>query len=204
MDYAPYLYVTPQIGPDLTWGKAALAGGFAVDFLYEAYFDPQFDDRSEEIEDKIVEVADWILTQQVTDSQKQAHGGFVSAENSATCYSVDIGRVLPALLKAYELTSNSSYLDSARLAAATFLYTAQHAPATLGVHDHYYGGFARAIDDTDVWQPQMDIESLYGLTALRMLCESDPTNKSKYEAMIEDAVNFYRQGLEGLSLFFDP
>lgn len=47
MDYAPYLYITPQIGPDLTWGKAALAGGFAVDFLYEAYFDPQFDDRSE-------------------------------------------------------------------------------------------------------------------------------------------------------------
>jgi hypothetical protein len=75
MDYAPHLYVIPDVGPDLTWGKAALAAGFAVDFLYEAYFDPQFDSRSSEIEAKIVDLADWLLTQQVTDAGKQAFGG---------------------------------------------------------------------------------------------------------------------------------
>jgi hypothetical protein len=36
-----------------------------------------------------VELADWILTQQCTDSEKQAHGGFKSAESSTQYYSVD-------------------------------------------------------------------------------------------------------------------
>jgi hypothetical protein len=185
-------------------GKAAFAAGFAVDFLYEAYFDPQFDDRSAEIEGKIVELADWILTQQVTDSQKQAYGGFTSTENSTACYSVDVGRTVPALLKAYELTSNVDYLNSAKLAAGTFLFNMQHKPSELGIHDRYYGGFARAIDTTDTWQQQMDVESLHGLIPLGMLCESDPANKNKYQTMIQDAANFYRPGIEGLNLLFDP
>ena len=204
MDNAPYLYVTPESGPDLTWGKSAFAAGFAVDFLYEAYFDAQFDDRSDEIEAKIVELSDWILTQQITDSSKQAYGGFVSVENSTACYSVDVGRTVPALLKAYELTSNVDYLNSAKLAAGTFLFNMQQNPATLGIHDRYYGGFARAVDTANVWQQQMDVESLYNLIALKMLCESDPANKTKYQTMIQDAVNFYRPGIEGLNLFFDP
>lgn len=151
MDYAPYLHVTPEAGPDLTWGKAAFAAGFAVDFLYETYFDPQFDNRSDEIEAKIVELADWILTQQVTDSNKQAYGGFVSIEDGTACYSVDVGRTVPALLKAYELTSNIDYLNSAKLAIGTFLFNMQQNPSTLGIHDRYYGGFARALDTTDTW-----------------------------------------------------
>jgi hypothetical protein len=204
MGYAPYLYVTPEAGPDLTWGRAAFAAGFAVDFLYEAYFDTQFDNRSDEIEGKIVELSDWILTQQITDSNKQAYGGFISTENSTACYSVDVCRTVPALLKAYELTSNVDYLNSAKLAAGTFLFNMQQKPSLLGIHDRYYGGFARAVDTTDAWQQQMDVESLYGLIALKMLCESDPAGKSKYQTMIQDAVNFYRPGIEGLSLFFDP
>lgn len=204
MDYAPYLYVTPQTGPDLTWGKAAFAAGFAVDFLYEAYFDVQFDNRSAEIEAKIVELADWILTQQVTDSQKQAYGGFTSTENSTACYSVDVGRTVPALLKAYELTSNVDYMNSAKLAAGTFLFNMQHKPSELGIHDRYYGGFARAVDIAGSWMQQMDVESLHGLVALKMLYESDPDNKNKYQTMIQDAVNFYRPGMEGLNLLFDP
>lgn len=204
MDYAPYLYVTPQTGPDLTWGKAAFAAGFAVDFLYEAYFDAGFDDRSAEIEAKIVELADWILTQQVTNSQKQAYGGFRSTQNSTICYSVDVCRTVPALLKAYELTSNVDYLNSAKLAAGTFLYNMQHKPSILGVHDRFYGGFARAVDDADAWMQQMDIESLYGLIALKMLCEIDPASEGVYQTMIQDSVNFYRLGVEGLNLFFDP
>ena len=203
MDYSPYLYVTPDVGPDLTWGKAAFAGAFAVDFLYDAYFDDQFDGRSGEIEAKIVQLANWILTQQNLDNQTLAYGGFKSTEASSNYYSVDAGRVVPALLKAYELTSNNTYLDCAKL-AATFLYNMQHRPSERGVHNQYYGGFARAIDNVGVWQPQMDTEAAYGLIGLKMLCEVDSTNQVLYEGMIADAAQFYRSGIEGLHLFFDP
>ena len=204
MDYAPYVYVVPGSGPDQTWGRAAFAAAFAVDFLFEAYFDPEFDDRSGEIEAKIVELADWILTQQCTDSEKQAYGGFKSAETSTFFYSVDACRTIPALLKVYELTTNAAYLNSAKLAAGTFLYNMQHKPSQLGIHDKYYGGFARAVSLTDAWLQQMDVECLYGLIALKMLCESDPANKGKYEAMISDSTGFCRQGLEGFYVYYDP
>lgn len=97
-----------------------------------------------------------------------------------------------------------AYFNSAKLAAGTFLFNMQQNPVSLGVHDRYYGGFARAVDLSDAWQAQMDVESLYGLIALRMLCVSDPVGKGKYQAMIEDAANFYRPGIEDLYLFFDP
>ncbi|MGD6809296.1 MAG: hypothetical protein ACQCN3_06310 [Candidatus Bathyarchaeia archaeon] len=203
MEYAPYLYVTPSSGPDLTWGKATLAGAFAIDFLYDAYFDDQFDGQSGEIEAKIVQLANWILTQQNLDTQNQAYGGFKSAEASTTYYSTDAARTLPALLKAYELTSNTTYLDGAKT-AALFLYNMQHRPSEIGVHNQYYGGFARAVDSSGVWQPQMDIEVLYGLIGLKMLCEVDPSNQVVYEAIMADAVQFYRLGIEGAHLFFDP
>jgi hypothetical protein len=203
MDYAPYLYVTPNVGPDLTWGKAALAAGFAVDFLYEAYFEPQFDSQSQEIESKIIELSDWILTQQVKDSSKLAYGGFVSAEDSQICYSVDAGRVIPALLKAYELTSNTAYLEGAKHGGA-YLHNMQQKPSELSIHSRYYGGFARALDISNNWLPQMDVESLYNLIALNMLVESDPAGKSTYSTMIQEAVNFYRPGIEALALYFDP
>jgi hypothetical protein len=203
-NYAPYLYVTPESGADLTWGKAAFAAGFAVDFLYESYFDPQFDDRSDEIENKIVELADWILTQQCRESHKLAYGGFASVENGSAFYSVDVGRTVPVLLKAYELKSKVDYLNSAKLAVGTFLFNMQQIPSVLGIHERYLGGFARTVDTADEWQPQMDVESLYNLIALKMLCESDPSNSGKYQTMIQDAVNFYRVGIEGLNLFFNP
>jgi hypothetical protein len=204
MDYAPYLYVVPEAGPDLSWGKAAFAAGFAVDFLFEAYFDGQFDARSAEIEAKITSLADFILTQQCTDSEKQAYGGFESAENSTRYYAVDVCRTVPALLKAYELTNNADYLNGAVLAGNTFLYNMQHAPSELGVHDHYYGGFARAVSISDEWLNQMDVECLDGLVALKMLCESDPANRGRYQAVMADSVNFYRPGLEACFSSFDP
>jgi hypothetical protein len=203
MDYAPYLYVTPTGGPDLTWGKAAFAAAYAVDFLYEAYFDDQFDGRSSEIEEKIVQLANWILTQQNTDNQTPAYGGFKSTETSTAYYSVDAGRAMPSLLKAYELTNNTAYLNGAKL-AAVFLYNLQHRPSELGVHNQYYGGFARAVDVSGVWQGQMDTEAVYGLIGLKMLCQVDLENRVLYEAVIADAVQFYRPGFEGLYLFFDP
>lgn len=204
MDYAPYVYVVPEVGPDLSWGKAAFAAAFAVDFLFEAYFDPQFDARSTQIEAKIVELADWILTQQCTDSEKLAYGGFKSTENSTQYYAVDACRTIPALLKAYELTSNSAYLNGAKLAGNTFLYNMQHKPSQLGVHDQYYGGFARAVTQSDAWLRQMDVQNLHGLIALKMLCESDHANKSQYEAIMVDAVNFFRVGLEDCFDHYDP
>ena len=50
----------------------------------------------------------------------------------------------------------------------------------------------------------MDVESVYGLIGLKMLCEVDPANKALYETMMADAVDFYQPGIEGLYLFFDP
>lgn len=204
MEHAPYLYVAPNVGPDLTWGRAAFTAAFAVDFLFEAYFHPQFDAQSNDIEAKIVELANWILTQQCTNTEKLAYGGFRSTENSTEYHTVDAGRTVPALLKAYELTSNSAYLDSAVLACNVFLFNMQHKPSQLGVHDRYYGGFARAVTLSDQWLPQMDVVCLYGLSALRMLCEVDPANRPRYEAIMADAVNFYRVGLEECFDHYSP
>src|SRR3990170_7322909 len=204
MDHAPYVYVIPESGPDTEWGKAAFAAAFAVDFLFEAYFDSDFDDRSAEIEAKIVELADWILTQQCTDNEKQAHGGFKSTENSLHYYSVDACRTIPALLKAHELTTNALYLNGAKLAGSTFLYNMQQKPSQLGVHDRYYGGFARAVSFGDEWLHQMDVECLYGLIALEILRESDPANITRYDQMTADATEFLRRGVEGIYLYYDP
>jgi hypothetical protein len=107
-------------------------------------------------------------------------------------------------LKAYELTSNVDYLNAAVLAGATFLYNMQHKPSELGVHDKYYGGFARAVTEADELLQQMDIENLHGLIGLKMLCKYDSANKSKYETMITDATGFYRSGFEKFYLYYDP
>ncbi|MEM2385850.1 MAG: hypothetical protein QXO67_02600, partial [Candidatus Bathyarchaeia archaeon] len=124
MDYAPHVYVAPPGTPDQNWGKAAFAAAFAIDFLYEAYSAEQFSSRKTAILDKVVSLADWILTQQCTNGAKKAYGGFKSTENSQHYYAVDACRVIPSLLKAYELTDDADYLDAARLAGA-FLKTMQ-------------------------------------------------------------------------------
>lgn len=204
MDYAPYVYVIPPDTPDSEFGRAAFAAAFAIDFLSEAYSNPQFESRRIEISNKIAGLADWVLTQQCTDNARPAYGGFKSNENSTYYYSIDACRVIPSLLKAFGLTSNASYLNAAKLAGATFLYNMQCKPSEVGIHDKYYGGFARAVTIADVWLQQMDIECLYGLIGLKTLCEADPSNQSKYESMIADAVGFYRNGLEDYYLYYDP
>jgi hypothetical protein len=203
MDYAPYLYVVDG-GPDLNLGKAVLAAAFPINFLFEAYHNEQFAARQTEIYDKIVSLADWILSQQNTDPSKEAYGGFKSTETSTYHYSVDACRVIPALLKAYKLTNNNAYLDAAKLAGATFLYNMQHRPSELGVHDKYYGGFARAVDINDDWLPELEIENLYGLIGMKMLVEEDPANKDVYEAMMSDLVGFLCSGFEELWLEYRP
>jgi hypothetical protein len=204
IDYAPYLYVIPGSGPDLSWGKAALAAAFTIDFLYEAFYDSQFASNQTEIYNKVVELADWLLTQQNTDPAKEAYGGFKSTETSDSYYSVDACRVIPALIKAYRLTGITSYLDAAKLTGATFLYNMQHKPSELGEHDQYYGGFARAVDINDAWLPEMNIENLYGLIALKMLVEEDVANNGKYETIMSDLIGFLRSGFEGFWLEYRP
>ena len=202
MDYAPYVYVIPGTGPDSTWGRAAFAAAFAIDFLYEAYYDSQFATKQTDIYNKIVSLADWVLTQQNTDPAKKAYGGFKSTETSNQYYSVDAARVIPALLKAYKLTGTVGYLNAAKLAGATFLYSMQHPP--VGIHDKYYGGFLRAVNINDAWLYQMDIENLYAFIGLKMLAEEDPTNKTKYETMMSEAAGFLRSGFENLWLEHRP
>jgi len=200
IDYAPYVYVVPGSGPDLTVGKATLAAAFALDFLTEAYNGPQFQSRQTEIYTKVVSLADWLLTQQYTaNPEKKAYGGFKSTETSSLYYSIDAARAIPALIKAYELTGTEAYLTAAKLAGATFLNNMQH-PPTPAVHDKYYGGFARAVNDNDVWQPEMDIENLYALFSLKMLVEHDASNQTLYGTMMVDAVDFLRLGFDSLHL----
>jgi len=204
MTYAPYVYVVPGSGPDPTWGKAAFAAAFALDFLTQACNDPQFTGQKTDIYSKVVSLADWLLTQQYTaDPEKKAYGGFKSTETSNYYYSVDAARVVPALIKAYTLTATLEYLNAAKLAAATFLYNMQHPPIP-SVHDQYYGGLARGVTDADNWLPEMDAENLYSLICLKMLAEQDPENQAKYETMMTDAVGFLRSGLEGLYLEYQP
>jgi hypothetical protein len=197
MDYAPNVYVIPPSTPDPAFGKGVLAASFAIDFLCEAYSASQFEDRKADIYSKIISLADWVLTQQCTDPARKAYGGFKSAEESTYYYSVDACRVIPSLLRAYELTNDSRYLEAAKLAAGTFLKTMQDQQS--------YGGFARAVTIGDAWLLQLDIECLYGLIGLNMLAEKyDAANAPLYRDIVNKAIGFLRAGFENLWLDFDP
>jgi len=197
LDYAPYFYYIPGSGVDPTWGRGVAAAAFAIDFLYEAHRDKRFESRKNEIYNKIVSLADFILTQQCMDNAKKAYGGFKSNETSNYYYSVDAYRVIPSLLKAYNLTKDEDYLDAAKLAGATFLKNMQEKQT--------YGGFARAVDISDNWLLQMDVECLYGLIGLKMLAEEyDTANASAYQTIMLRAVAFLREGFENLWLYYNP
>ncbi|MDI9577130.1 MAG: hypothetical protein QM398_03215 [Thermoproteota archaeon] len=197
MDYAPNVYVIPPNTPDPAFGKGVLAASFAIDFLCDAYSAPQFEDRKTEIYNKVVELADWTLTQRCLDSARKAYGGFQSNETSTYYYSVDACRVIPSLLRAHELTNDSQYLDAAKLAAGTFLKNMQDQQS--------YGGFTRAVTIGDAWLLQLDVECLYGLIGLRMLAEKyDIPNAPVYQSIMSKAIGFLRFGFENLWLDFDP
>ena len=203
MNYSPYIYVYPNGTPDYSWGRSAFAASFSIEFLYEAYHDPQFRLVKDEIYGKIVELADWLLTQQCLDEGKLAYGGFKSTETSIYYYSIDAGRAIPALLKAYNLTGNATYLEAAKK-AGVFLYNMQHKPYELNLTDRYYGGFARAVVGDWFGWLDMDVECLYNLYGLKMLAECDPANRTVYEEMMRDAAEFLRKGLEGYFMHYNP
>jgi hypothetical protein len=144
-----------------------------------------------------VSLADWVLTQQCIDPARKAYGGFKSAENSTYYYSVDACRVIPSLLRAHELTNDSRYLETAKLAGGTFLKTMQN--------QQPYGGFARTVTIGDAWLLQLDVECLYGLIGLNMLAEKhDIPNATVYQGIMSKAIGFLREGFENLWLDFDP
>jgi len=196
LDYAPYFYYIPGIGVDPTFGRGVAAAAFSIDFLCEAYQDKQFESQKTDIYNKIVALADWILTQQCVDNQKDAYGGFKSNETSDYYYSIDACRVIPSLLRAYGLTNDADYLNAAVLAGKTFLKTMQDKQT--------FGGFARFVDINDTWDLKLDVECLYGLIGLKMLCSYDSDTKSQYESMMETSVSFLRECFEKLWLYYDP
>ncbi|MCW4016809.1 MAG: hypothetical protein NWF06_10600 [Candidatus Bathyarchaeota archaeon] len=202
MDYAPYFYVIPGTGVDTQWGQGPAPAAHAIDFLAETYESSQFEEQITDIFDKIVELADYLVSIQCTDDGKLAYGGFQSKDGSEQYYSIDAMRAIPALLKAYDITGTSSYLDCATLAGETFLYSTQHQPSNLGVHDQYYGGFAQAVTIADEWFGEMHIIDLYGLIGLQMLYSK--TGETVYQSMIDDATAFYRSGFEALYSRYSP
>ena len=205
LQYTYYVAKNGRVeGPDPAYGRGAFPAAFAIDFLHEAYSARQFENRKTDILNKIVELADFILTQQCMDNTKKAYGGFKNAEAGTEHWSIDAGRCIPPLLKAYKLTNTTSYLERAKLAGYTFLYNMQHKPSELGVHDKYYGGFTRYVTIADAWSQPMNVEDLYDFIGLKMLCQYDLDNKSRYETMMADAVAFLREGFEQLYLWFDP
>lgn len=205
LNYSYYVDKNGKVeGPDPSFGRGAFPAAFAIDFLYEAYNAKNFESEKSSILAKIVELADFILTQQCTDPAKKAYGGFKSGETSTQYWSIDASRCIPPLLKAYERTNGVDYLNAAKLAGATFLYNMQHNPSLEGVHDKYYGGFAHYVTIADAWSQLMMVEDLYDLIGLRMLVNWDPDNESKYATMMEDAAEFLRSGFEELWLHFDP
>ncbi|MFA5364709.1 MAG: hypothetical protein WC325_05950 [Candidatus Bathyarchaeia archaeon] len=202
MDYAPYFYVNPETGVDTQWGQGPAPAAHAIDFLAEAYQSPQYTEEKTVILTKIVELADYILSIQCVDDQKLAYGGFQSKDESTSYYSIDAMRAVPALLKAHGLTGDSTYLDAATLAGEVFLYTMQHQPSVLGVHDQYYGGFAQAVTIADEWLPEMHVIDLYGLVALKLLYNQ--TGNIQFQTMLADVLDFYRKGFESLYSRFSP
>ena len=195
LDYAPYFYYVP--GSGVVGERGVAAASFAIEFLIEAYFDSRCEAKKNEIYSKIVSLADWILTQQCVDDARKAYGGFKSNEASDYYYAIDACRVIPSLLRAYSLTKNLDYLDSARLAGFTFLKTMQERQD--------YGGFARAVKINDDWLLQLDVECLYGLLGLKMLAETyDKDNANVYQGMMVKLVDFLRSGFENLWLYYDP
>lgn len=192
-------------GPDPAFGKGAFPAAFAIEFLYEAYSAIQFSSNQAEILAKIVALANFLLTQQCTDPAKKAYGGFKSSETSTQYWSIDAGRVIPALLKAYALTSTAGYLNAAKLTGYTFLYTMQHEPANLGLHDKYYGGFVNYVTISDTWNTVMSIEDLYDCIGLKMLADTyDTANAAWYNSMMSDLVDFLRDGFEQIYLYYQP
>jgi hypothetical protein len=205
INYAPYFYYLPESrAVDATWGRGPAPAAHAIEFLNLAYNTKRFEANKTDIKNKIVALADYLVSIQCTDPTKKAYGGFQSKDGSTSYYSIDAMRAIPALLKAYDLTTTTSYLDAAILAGNTFLYNMQHDPYNSGLVDAYYGGFAQYVTIDGAYLTRMYVLDLYGLIALKTLKTYDPTNATKYQTMIDDMLSFYRTHFESLWLYYNP
>jgi hypothetical protein len=202
LEHSPCWYFDSASGTVVSeWGDGAAPAAFTIEALLMAYRDPGFKNQKALILDKIIFLANYILTEQNTDPSTYAYGGFRSTDSSTWYYSIDAGRVLPALLKTYQLTGNLSYLDSARN-AVNFLYMMQHKPAQLSLMDAYYGGFAQVVTSCNAWVTRMYVVDLYLIVGLQEYF--DLTQNSTVLSMINDAVSFLGTGFQQCALYFNP
>jgi len=100
MNYAPYFYYLPDQGiVDPEWGRGPAPASFAIEFLSEAYKTKEFENQKSSILNKVVELADYVLSIQCSDQAKLAYGGFKSKDESTYYYAIDAMRAVSALLK---------------------------------------------------------------------------------------------------------
>ena len=202
IEHSPCWYFDSASGTVVSeWGTDAAPAAFTIEALLMAYRDPDFKTQKALILDKIIFLANYILTEQNTNPSTYAYGGFRSTDSSTWHYSIDAGRVLPALLKTYQLTGNSSYLDSAKK-AVNFLYVMHHKPAQLGLMDAYYGGFAQVVTSDNAWVTRMYVVDLYLIVGLQEYFAL--TQNSTVLSMINDAVSFLDTGFQQCALYFNP
>ncbi|MEM3459010.1 MAG: hypothetical protein QXN36_00265 [Candidatus Bathyarchaeia archaeon] len=179
IDHAPYIYVTPPDTPDPQWGRAAFAAAFAIDFLTEAYTKPQFENRTTEIHNKITNLANWILTQQCTDTDELAYGGFKSNENSTYYYAIDaclfeldsgkeVNAELYPTLNFYVRRDNSfnGNLNVILYDTASKMATQM---VTIGASEWFRKELGVGAKNTDYWQVQSGFDWTH-VTAVRFDC----------------------------------
>ncbi|MCJ7763191.1 hypothetical protein MUP38_07045 [Candidatus Bathyarchaeota archaeon] len=204
-----YTYYVAKDGavdhPDIAYGKGTFPAAFAIEFFYDYYGTLSAGALKTTVLAKIQSLADWLITQQCVNVALKAYGGFVNSEGSDEYWSIDAGRAIPALLKAYSLTGDADHLASAILAGRTFLFNMQNEPTVLALQDTYYGGFATYVDSSDVWVVSMSVENLYCLIGLKMLNDTyDVANAATYTLMMSDARDFLVEGLNDIWMWFDP
>lgn len=188
--YSPYLYTNMYDEPDLGYGKSIDSASFSIDFLIDLYNNTYFySNNGTAIYNKIVESADFLVSQQVLSGV--AYGGFPSVDGGTWCYSIGALRALNPLIKAYQLTDNSSYWECANR-VIDFLNTTQVYPSRVGLHDKYYGGFAQVLTTGGAWVTNMWTVDLYGLEGLKAYYLL--TLNSTVYNMLEDMALFYQEG----------
>ena len=84
--------------------------------MHACYYDSRFIGSKTEIYNKIVALAEYLLSIQCGNDAKEAYGGFQSKDSSDFYYAIDAHRAIPALLKAYDLTDDVDYYTAAVLA----------------------------------------------------------------------------------------
>jgi hypothetical protein len=190
-----------QYAPLLGYGqtsKQPSAAGTSIRFL-KALRDAQYE---MEVKDKIVELANFILSIQCTDPSKNWYGGVPTEQGGSFYYAIDAAFAGEALLDAYDISQNSYYLTGAQL-CASFLRHMQ-TRNLVGLVDQYYGGFCEyQRSDNGAYLTEMFTKLLLSLPFLKRLYGL--TQNSLYITMAQDARSFLgNNGLAGEYEYYNP